>query len=68
MSKYRNFIAGEWADSAAWAPNINPSDVNDVIGEYAHADEQQMRQAIEAARAAFADWSLVSPPRPRSTL
>jgi len=61
MSKYRNFIAGEWADSAAWAPNINPSDVNDVIGEYAHADEQQMRQAIEAARAAFADWSLVSP-------
>lgn len=61
MSKYRNFIAGEWVDSASWAPNINPSNVNDVIGEYAHADEPQMRQAIEAARAAFAGWSLASP-------
>lgn len=61
MTKYRNFIAGEWAESAAWAPNINPSNVNDVIGQYAHADEQQMCQAIEAARAAFARWSLVSP-------
>jgi len=61
MTKFRNFIGGEWAEGATWMPNTNPSDVNDVIGEYAHADERQMRQAIEAARAAFTGWSLASP-------
>lgn len=61
MMKHANYIAGEWVDGADWVPNINPSDINDVIGEYAHADEGLTRRAIEAARNAFAAWSLATP-------
>lgn len=53
----RNFIGGEWVDAPAAGPNINPSDVSDVIGEYARADAAQAVAAIEAARAAFPAWS-----------
>jgi alpha-ketoglutaric semialdehyde dehydrogenase len=52
-----NYIAGEWVPGATAAPNINPSNVADVIGEYSRADETQVRAAIAAARAAFGDWS-----------
>lgn len=53
----RNFIGGEWVDAPAVGPNVNPSDVSDVIGEYARADAAQAVAAIEAARAAFPAWS-----------
>jgi len=53
----RNFIGGEWVDAPAAGPNVNPSDVSDVIGEYARADAAQAVAAIEAARAAFPAWS-----------
>lgn len=58
MSAYRNYIRGEWVESAA-TPIVdrNPSDVDDVVGSYAAADAAQTRGAIEAARAAFPAWS-----------
>jgi len=57
MAVHQNFINGEWAKAPAGAPNINPSNVADVVGEYARADEIQVRAAIGAARAAFPGWS-----------
>src|SRR5258707_11324903 len=54
---HQNYINGEWAKAGAGAPNINPSNVADVVGEYARADEAQVRAAIGAARAAFPGWS-----------
>ena len=33
----RNFIAGQWQDGAATVENRNPSDLSDVIGQYAQA-------------------------------
>lgn len=57
MSVRQNFINGEWANAPHAAPNINPSNVEDVVGEYARADEAQVRTAIAAARAAFPAWS-----------
>lgn len=53
---HANFIAGEWA-SGTPAPNVNPSDIHDVVGEYDRASEAQARGAVAAARAAFHDWS-----------
>jgi hypothetical protein len=38
---HRNFIAGEWIAGADVSRNINPSDLSDVIGEYARADGAQ---------------------------
>jgi alpha-ketoglutaric semialdehyde dehydrogenase len=57
---HRNFIAGEWIAGADVSRNINPSDLSDLIGEYARADREQVGAAIAAARAAFAAWSMSS--------
>lgn len=61
MSLYKNFINGEWVDGASAKPNINPSDVTDVIGDYAQADVQQAEAAIASAKAALAGWAATSP-------
>jgi alpha-ketoglutaric semialdehyde dehydrogenase len=37
--------------------DVNPSNVQEVVGEYARADAAQAQAAIAAARAAFAGWS-----------
>jgi aldehyde dehydrogenase (NAD+) len=55
----RNYIAGEWIEGAQTSRNINPSDLSDVIGEFAQADAAQTEQAIEAARRAFKSWSRI---------
>lgn len=52
-----NYIMGEWVSATDATPNINPSDVSDIIGEYAQADAAQAQAAIAAARAAFPAWS-----------
>ena len=54
---HRNLIGGEWAAGASITANRNPSDVRDVIGEYAQADAGETRAAIVAARQAFAGWA-----------
>ena len=41
--------------------NINPSNTNDVVGEYAKADKAQTEKAIAAAKAAFPAWSRSTP-------
>jgi alpha-ketoglutaric semialdehyde dehydrogenase len=57
MAMHQNYIDGAWAEAAERAPNINPSNISDVVGEYARANETQVRAAIAAARAAFPGWS-----------
>jgi aldehyde dehydrogenase (NAD+) len=57
MGVHQNFINGGWAQAGEQAPNINPSNTADVVGEFARADEAQVRSAIAAARAAAAAWS-----------
>jgi alpha-ketoglutaric semialdehyde dehydrogenase len=52
-----NLIGGAWLDAPDSAPNVNPSDVGDVIGAYARADAAQAAAAIDAAQAAFPAWS-----------
>ena len=56
MTLHQNLIAGEWMGGDAVA-NINPSDTNEVVGEYARGTADDMKDAIAAARAAFAAWS-----------
>lgn len=56
-----NFIAGAWVPSVDVLKNINPSDTNDVIGEFASAAVSETEQAIDSAFAAFPAWSRSSP-------
>ncbi len=55
--RYDNYIDGQWVASSRYQANINPSDLSDVIGEYAQADASQVEAAIAAARKAFPAWS-----------
>ena len=52
-----NFINGEWLAGNSLSPNLNPSNLADVIGEYAQGDAAQLDLAVRAAEAAFPAWS-----------
>jgi acyl-CoA reductase-like NAD-dependent aldehyde dehydrogenase len=56
MALHQNLIAGEWTGGDPIA-NINPSDTNEIVGEYARGTAQDMKDAIAAAKAAFPAWS-----------
>jgi alpha-ketoglutaric semialdehyde dehydrogenase len=58
---YRNLIGGQWVDGNEVALNINPSNLNDVIGEYARATKVDAEDAISAAENAFSAWSRSGP-------
>jgi alpha-ketoglutaric semialdehyde dehydrogenase len=57
----RNFIAGEWVAASDAAPDINPSNLADVIGEFPRATKADADKAIAAAKAAFPAWSRSTP-------
>jgi aldehyde dehydrogenase (NAD+) len=56
MALHQNLIAGEWVGTEA-VENINPSNTNEVVGHYASGNAADMQAAIEAAKAAFPEWS-----------
>ncbi len=59
-NRFHNYIAGAWTEGATWSPNRNPSDLSDIIGEYAQADVGGTNDAVAAARQAFQTWSVSS--------
>ncbi len=61
MGARENFIGGAWVGSSMAKPNINPSNVNDVIADYVRADEKQANDAIDAAANAAGAWADTTP-------
>lgn len=58
MSVKPNLVAGDWVlGSSSW-PNINPSNTSDVVGEFAEASLDQVKDAARAARRAGQQWVL----------
>jgi acyl-CoA reductase-like NAD-dependent aldehyde dehydrogenase len=57
MQNFDNLINGEWRAGASYSPNINPSNLQDVLGQYAQGDAAQVDEAVAAANAAFPAWS-----------
>src|SRR5579872_4861453 len=53
----RNFIAGEWRESADWVEDVNPSDVSDVVGRFTQGSPSDVHDAAASARAAQAQWA-----------
>src|SRR3954462_11242287 len=58
---HQNLIAGEWMEGVAVNRDLNPSNLDDVVGEYARADARQAETAIDAAHEAFKSWSRATP-------
>jgi acyl-CoA reductase-like NAD-dependent aldehyde dehydrogenase len=58
---HKNFIGGDWLAGASVTRNINPSNTNDVVGEYAQADATQANTAIAAAKEVAPSWSRSTP-------
>ena len=56
--KHDNLIGGQWLAGSSYSPNINPSNLADVVGRYAQADAAQLDAAVQAARAAFPAWAI----------
>lgn len=54
-----NFIAGQWVAGDHHVDNINPSDTNDVIGQFTQATSDQLSQALDAAAVAQREWAKV---------
>lgn len=58
MSKVHcNLIGGKWTEGAGETPNVNPSNTNDIVGMYASANAEQVKQAISAAKSASREWA-----------
>ena len=56
--QHNNLINGEWLAGSGYSPNINPSNLADVVGHYTQASVAQLDGAVQAARAAFPSWSV----------
>lgn len=50
------YIGGEWQAGVSTVSNINPSDISQNLGNFAQASEQQVQQAITAAKQAQPEW------------
>jgi acyl-CoA reductase-like NAD-dependent aldehyde dehydrogenase len=62
---YKNLIGGKWvsADSGKTFLNLNPANVDDVVGEFPASGEADVDRAVKAARAAYPRWRLVPAPK-----
>lgn len=55
---YRNYIDGEWCDSASGrtTDNLNPADTRDIVSRHAASDARDAAAAVAAAASAFDSW------------
>ena len=61
MAPHGNLIGGEWVKPSETNPNINPSNIKDVIGEYARGGADDVARAVGAAKAAHPAWAGATP-------
>ena len=58
---FPNLIDGQQLDSTDRTTDVNPSNLKDVVGEFARASSSEVDQAIASARTAFKKWSRTTP-------
>ncbi len=63
--KYFNYIGGEWVKSSSgeWFDNVNPADTADVIGRFPKSNEEDVNNAVAAAREASTRWRRTPAPK-----
>jgi len=65
MERFKNFINGQWVEpkTGKYFQNINPADIRDIVGEFPESGQQDVDDAVKAAREAFKKWKLVPAPK-----
>ena len=58
---FPNLIDGRSVDSTDRTPDINPSNVHDIVGEFARGTPADVEHAVASAKQAFAKWSVSNP-------
>jgi alpha-ketoglutaric semialdehyde dehydrogenase len=61
VATYANLIGGRAVASRDRSRDINPSNLADVVGEFARGTPAEVHDAIAAARDAFGTWSRATP-------
>lgn len=62
---YRNYINGEWVDSASGETfaDLNPANTAENLGNFQQSAREEARAALRAAHEAFPGWSQTPAPR-----
>ncbi|WKB50687.1 aldehyde dehydrogenase family protein [Eleftheria terrae] len=60
---FKHYINGRWETGVTIGVSENPSDLSDVVGEFARADASQTEEAVRAAAAARDAWAHSTPMR-----
>ena len=58
MVTYRNYIDGKWVESTSsrTATNINPANIDDVLGTIRQATREEAKAAVDSAAETFTSW------------
>jgi len=59
---FKNYINGEWVESAKTFENRNPANTDEVVGLFSKGTAKDMENAANAAAAAFPAWSSMPAP------
>ena len=64
MDTYRNYIDGKWIESTSTRSiqNVNPANIDDVIGTIRQATRAEAKAAVDAAAENFATWRATPAP------
>jgi aldehyde dehydrogenase (NAD+) len=67
---YHNYIDGQWVPSSSgeWIENRNPADTRDLIGRFPRSNQDDVDEAVAAARQAFDGWRRTPAPKRAETL
>jgi aldehyde dehydrogenase (NAD+) len=62
---FKNFIDGEWVEASTGETfeDRNPADTREVVGIFQKSGKDDVNDAVEAAKRAYAKWRLVPAPR-----
>ena len=62
---YYNYIGGEWVKSSSgeWFENVNPADTTDIIGRFPKSNQEDVNNAVTAARSAATRWRRTPAPK-----
>jgi len=62
---FKNYINGEWVSSASGHTfdNVNPANTHELVGIFQKSNQQDVDNAIQAAKEAYKSWRLTPPPK-----